>query len=115
MGVIDIVLTHGAIFVAEGDPQDPSPVRGGLVGMLAVIVLPHFITGALCAEEVCWWVEPRYRRRGLGPQLLGVATDWAGQEGATMLKMVAPAGSDVGRFYETVGFTAVETAYQKRL
>lgn len=83
--------------------------------MLAIVVLPHPITGRLYADELAWWVEPRFRRGRIGPTMLKHAEAWARQKGATVLKMVAPAGTDVGRFYEATGYRAVETAYQKRL
>jgi GNAT superfamily N-acetyltransferase len=113
--LIDQVLAHGAIFVVEVDPRDPSLPRGELVAMIAIVLFPHPITGRVYADELAWWVEPKYRRGRIGPKLLRRAEDWARQNGASMLKMVAPHGTDVGRFYEARGFTAVETAYQKRL
>jgi GNAT superfamily N-acetyltransferase len=88
---------------------------GGLVGMIALFCAPHPITGEPYADELCWWVEPAYRRGNLGLKLLRCAERWATTKGATMLKMVAPEGTDIGRFYERVGYRAVETAYQKRL
>lgn len=112
--LIDMVMAHGTVFVVEVDPRTAG-ARGELVAMLALALLPHPITGRLYADELCWWVEPRYRRGRIGPKLLRHAETWARQQGASMLKMVAPAGTDVGRFYEAVGYRAVETAYQKRL
>lgn len=110
--LIVTVLEHGAILVAEF--EDPAgPIRP-LVGMLALCAFPHPIAGEPYADEVCWWVEPDHRH-GLGPALLGAAEEWIRHHGVDLVKMVAPAGSNIGRFYERAGYSALETAYVKRL
>lgn len=106
--LIDNVLVLGTVFVAER--QDKA-----VVGMLAIVALPHPLTGRLYAEEIAWWVEPEHRGGLLGPKMLRVAEEWATRKGANMIKMVAPTRGDVGRFYEVVGYQAVETAYFKRI
>jgi GNAT superfamily N-acetyltransferase len=105
-GLIHLVLEHGAAFVAEDGPT--------LVGMIGLIAGPHPLTGEPYADEVCWWVEPGERARGVGPRLLQAAETWAETNGLDMLKMAAPEGSDVGRFYILKGYEAVETIYMKR-
>lgn len=114
--LIDQVLTFGAIFVAE----ETGPGRYGrtalkLTGMLAIVVVPHPLTGRNYAEEIAWWVEPEHRIGRVGPNLLRSAEEWATTKGANMCKMVAPEGSSVGGFYERLGYQPVETAYLKRL
>jgi len=113
--LIKTILEHGTVFIAEERLQlDGLAPAMTAVGMLALCVFNHPIAGEPYADEVCWWVEPLHRR-GLGPALLGAAELWARQKGVGMLKMVAPAGSAVGRYYERQGFLALETAYVKRL
>jgi GNAT superfamily N-acetyltransferase len=60
-------------------------------------------------------MEPEFRRGRHAYQLLCAAEDWATRQGLGCLKMVAPAGSHIGTFYERAGFTAVETTWQKFL
>lgn len=112
------VLEHGVVLVAEYLPSSFEAVYAEatpeLVGMLGLCAFPHPIAGEPYADEVCWWVEPSHRQ-GLGPALLGAAEEWTTRNGITLLKMVAPAGSSVGRFYERLGYQALETAYVKRL
>lgn len=105
--LVSTVLEAGVIFVAEAD--------GGLVGMIALVALVHPINGRRYAEELTWWVEPEYRRSTIGPKLLGSAEDWARQNGCQGLKMVAPANSSIGTFYERRGYVLVESAYHKSL
>jgi GNAT superfamily N-acetyltransferase len=103
--------THGGagtILVAEG-------VDGQLAGMLAIVVVPHLLSGQLYADEIAWFVRPRYRSGLVGPRLLRAAEHWAMQNRANLIRMVAPQGTDVGRFYEKAGYAAVETSYSKRL
>lgn len=86
-----------------------------IVGMLAIVKLNHPISGKPYAEEIAWWVEPEHQGMGSGRMLLERAEAWARENGCSMVKMVAPAGSDVGHFYEKQGYVVVETAYQKDL
>lgn len=112
------VMSLGVILVAEVEPGGPRWTQGAdpspaIVGMIAIVVLPHPLSGVNYAEEVAWWVEPEYRDGTLGPRMLRSAEEWATRNRANVVKMVAPAGSDVGRFLEKVGYQAVETAYIK--
>lgn len=107
------VLSMGVILVAEVD-EFPTEKKT-LVGMLAMVALPHVFTGKKLAEEVAWWVEPEHRGGTLGPKMLRQGEEWATRNGANMVKMVAPAGSTVGEFYEHIGYRPVETAYIKSI
>lgn len=109
--MIGVCLTHGVIFVAE----HTGPPNLKLVGMLGVALIEnHPAVGGPCVEEVAWYVEPEHRKGRVGPLLLAAAEAWTTTNRASVLKMVAPHGSDVGRFLERRGYTAVETAYMRR-
>lgn len=105
--LFDLVLEDGGLFVAEVDGQ--------LVGFIAGVVLQHPLTARRFFDELAWWVEPEYRQGRIGPKLLRCAEDFALQRGASVVKMLEPAGSHVGAFYARCGYTAVETAWQKVL
>ena len=83
-----------------------------LVGMMGIIYTPHFLSAEIYASEIFWWVTPGHR--GDGVRLLRAAESWAKERGATKLQMVAP-NERVGRFYDRMGFTRIETSYQKSL
>jgi GNAT superfamily N-acetyltransferase len=105
--ILAVVLEHGVAYVAEE--------AGRLVGMLAVVVAPHPLTGEPYADEVVWWVEPEYRSGSLGPRLLQTVENWTVTKGVTALRMVAPNETAVGKFYERRGYVPIETSYLKRL
>jgi GNAT superfamily N-acetyltransferase len=96
--------TDKVTLVAEQDRK--------IVGMLLVLVHTHFVSGERMAGEVAWWVEPEYR--GCGLKLLKAAEQWAREQGAVKFSMVAPS-EDVECLYQRLGFTKVETAYQRTL
>lgn len=90
--------------------------EGPCFGMLAIVASPHPISGALYADEVVWWIDPSHRgAMRAGPKLLRAAENWARDRNCNMVKMVAPHGSTVGRFYERLGYEPVESAYAKVL
>lgn len=125
--LVDKVLEIGVIFVAErqfdidvatGTPATADTIATmeavELVGMLAIVILPHLFTGLPFGDEIAWWVEPEHRGNGrIAYKLLRSAEEWATRNGANMVKMSAPAGSTVGAFYERMGYRPVETAFIK--
>jgi GNAT superfamily N-acetyltransferase len=117
--VVALILSlgdQGIILVAEA-PGSPTGGMGDypacLVGAIALIGVPHPLSGRSFADEVAWWVRPSLRGALVGPQLLVAGENWALGKGLSMIKMIAPIPSSVGRFYESRGYTAVETAYVK--
>lgn len=96
---------EAAILVAEhGDT---------LIGMIGLVMFEHHISGELVAGEVCWWVEPE-ARGSAGVRLLKAAERWARDRHAVALQMIAPT-EDVACIYQALGYTPVETTYQRNL
>jgi GNAT superfamily N-acetyltransferase len=106
--LVEACLRLGTVLVLERNPQH-------LVGFLALLITPHHVTGQPTATEVAWWVNPEDRLGSEGVRLLHAAEQWARDQGATRLHMIAPAGSPVGRLYERRGYAALETAYVRTL
>lgn len=105
--LIALVLQLGVIFVAEVD--------GRIEAMLAIAALTHPLTGERYADEQVWWVEPEHRHSSIGPRLLNAAEAWAVEQDLAFVKMIAPAGSDVGAYYVRRGYVEIETVFQKQL
>ena len=105
--LVALVDQIGQVYVAE--------VLGEVVGMIAVLPLPHPADGRMYADEVAWWVEPEHRTGRIGPQLLRAVEDWSRDQGLFMVKVTAPANTAVGVFYRRAGYLEVETAYVKVL
>lgn len=88
---------------------------GGLVGMIALWVYAHPMSGERVASELVWWVNPD-ARGSLGVRLVRRAEQWARAQGAAVLQMIAPQHAPrVGDVYRALGFDAIETSYQRRL
>jgi hypothetical protein len=96
----------GVIFVVEVD--------GNAVGMLGGHIFDHPMLDAIVASEVAWWVDMAHRGR-VGVKLLAAFEQWARDHGATHVEMVSPDSDSVGRFYERVGYSRIETAYLRRV
>lgn len=85
---------------------------GEAVGMIGFYVYPHFLSGEIVAGEIFWWMEPEHR--GAGKQLLRAAEDEARKCGAKSMQMIAP-DPRVGKLYERIGYSYVESTYQRDL
>lgn len=106
--LIAAVLEKGVVFVDELED-------GTIIGMIGLAALSHLLTGRLYADEIVWWVEPEHRKTRAAYRLLCAAEEWATRNELSVLKMVAPAGSNIGTFYERTGYELVESAYQKTI
>lgn len=105
--LVDACRTQGVVYVAEVDKQ--------VVGMIAGMPVVAALTGELMVDEIVWWVDPEQRAGRVGPMLLKALEAWTYKIDAVVLKMVAPAGSQVGQYLGRHGYTAVEVAYMKRM
>jgi len=106
--LIENVVQLGVIFIAE-------EAVDGIVGMLAALQVRSTEGGYNYCDELAWFVAPEYRKTGIGLFLMQAMEKWARQQGLYLCKMVAPAGSRIGQLYESLDYTALETAYIKRL
>ena len=89
-----------------------SSAGGALTGLLLAVVYENPFSGDLTGSELAWWVEPEARGDGL--RLLKAAEAWAIDAGATRMQMVAP-NERVGALYKRLGYTPLETAFQRSL
>ena len=87
---------------------------GDVVGMLAATTYVQPMSGETIATEIAWWMEPQARGSRAALRLLASAETWAKDKGATKFQMIAPT-DHVGQFYERLGFTRIETHYQRSL
>ena len=91
---------------------------GEVCGCIAAHAYPSFVSGQLCVGELFWWVSPEFRV-GLGfssPgfRLLRGLEQWAREIGAQWLQLTAST-PELERAYEAMGFTKVESDFQKKL
>lgn len=90
--------------------------EGQIIGTMAAVIVCHPLLGPY-ADEVFWQIVPAWRAAvfNVAPLLLGTLHGWATAEGLGHIRMTAPAGSGLGRFYERHGYVEVETSYAARL
>jgi GNAT superfamily N-acetyltransferase len=97
-----IELVNGAVFV-NGDEE-----LSGAIGLLKFV---HHFSGKLTVGECFFFVDPA-ARGSLGVRLLTAAKQWAIEQGATTLQLVAPEGATrVEAFYQALHCTPLERAY----
>lgn len=107
--LIAFLLTsdNGALFVLD--------VGGQVAGMVGMTVVPNHLSGELQGSEVAFYVEPDYRRGRAALRLLDAAEQWAVDQGARALQMIAPPGSMAGTLYERRGYQVLETVWTRRV
>jgi len=104
--LVPLIMQFGVLFVALRDDV--------LIGALAMVVQPSYMSNDTFAEEVAWWVNPEERGTA-GLRLVDAALVWCSQHKVDVVKMSTPYGTEVGRVLERRGFEAVEIAFLKRL
>lgn len=105
--VVQQLLALGVVLVAVGDD-------GGLVGMLAGLAYPHYLTGRQTASETAWWVEPSVRGAAIARDLLRAFEAWAVTQGAVVVEL-GSRHERLDRFYGRLGYAPVERVFQKEL
>jgi hypothetical protein len=98
------LIEFGRIFVAANKDDVP-------VGLIAGAIVIEPLTGENYAEGVIWYVDASARGGDTGRNLLGSFKEWASTNGATVVKMSAPAGSPVGRLLESLSYIPLETHF----
>ena len=85
--------------------------------MAGAFIYPHFFNvQTMIAQELFWWVNELQRGTGVAMKLMHGLEDWARDKGAKTLIMTAMSGlGDVGKIYESKGYTPRENTYFKDL
>ena len=97
------IVTERKRFVAEDEGQVAGTVSGGDADS----------TGA--AAMTAMWVDPRFRRRGVGDILVKTVLEWARAEGfSRMFLWVTDGNRNAERLYERNGFRRTGAAQEVR-
>jgi GNAT superfamily N-acetyltransferase len=90
---------------------------GDVVGVVQVIVFPHFQhTGGWCCELESVHVRDDWRSRGVGAALLAAAEVIARGEGCYRIQLTSRnVRTDAHRFYEANGYVAMSQGFKKLL
>lgn len=106
--LLERLITSGDDSIVLVGEQD-----GRLTGMVGMVAFAHHISAERVAGEVFWYAAPD-ARGSTGIRLLKAAERWARERGAKVFQMIAPTAK-VGQIYAALGFSPVETTYQKAL
>jgi GNAT superfamily N-acetyltransferase len=90
--------------------------EGEIVGVLAGVVVPHFFNHKfLLFNEFMWYVRPEFRGTGGGLRLYRAAYDRCKEYGISRMVFghTKHMKKDFIRIYEKLGFTYLETHYEK--
>lgn len=104
--VTEQLLAVGVVFVAERD--------GDLIGMLAGLAYPHYMTSRQTASESAWWVEPSARGARIAHALLDAFESWAQARGAQCVE-IGSWHPRLDRFYQRLGYAPGERIFRKEL
>jgi GNAT superfamily N-acetyltransferase len=82
--------------------------------MLAGCTSPFLLGEGLIANELAWWVSPKYRSTGIGKELVLSFENWAKDQGCSFISMSC-LDDNLGNFYEKQNYKLFERAYLKVL
>jgi GNAT superfamily N-acetyltransferase len=83
-------------------------------GMLLALTMPFLWGTKRTATEMAWWVEPEYRKSGLGTELIGFFHAWAEDKGCSAITLTS-IDSKMNKLYDKLGFKLCEQTYIKEL
>lgn len=102
---------HGIVQIALDDGQ--------LVGMIALMLGPSPVNpGYIIASEVAFYVDPEYRKKGVGKVLLKQAEKVAKQQSVSLMSMVLLQHNSPGvaeEVYAKSGYDEIERVFVKEL
>jgi len=82
------------------------------IGMLAATITPFTFGVVNMGVETAWWVEPGYRGKLAGKELLDAFEQWAQACGCS-LAVVSCLDKQVSKYLEKRGYTLKESGYLK--
>lgn len=84
-------------------------------GFIAGFITPFHFGDIVQATEVAWWVEPEYRKEGVGDKLLEAFEYWAKNKMGCAVVTMAGLDDKLNKFYEKKGYLLSEFIYSKEL
>lgn len=81
--------------------------------MLGAAISPSLYSKDRVATEVFWWVNPEFRKEGIGNELLSAFEYWAKQIAKADMIAVSTLNDSVEELYLKKGYKAVEKTYMK--
>lgn len=90
-----------------------------VVGIAGALLYPmYFSPDSLVAQELWWWLTPKSRGSGAGAKMFKQIEDWAKENGAAAVFMIALEDSrakKMERLYARAGFRPMERTFIKEV
>jgi ribosomal protein S18 acetylase RimI-like enzyme len=100
------------VLLAQNPEPDGKPI--GLVEASLSGLHPVFDRRRLLHIHAIY-VEPGYRRQGIGRQLMQAAMQWGREQGCAQIALSVLAGNPASKFYEALGFEIFELEMRRNL
>jgi ribosomal protein S18 acetylase RimI-like enzyme len=100
------------VLLAQNSEPDSEPI--GLVEASLTELHPLFARRRLLHIHAIY-VEPGYRRQGIGRQLMQAAMRWGREQGCAQIALSVLAGNPASKFYEALGFEVFELEMRRNL
>jgi GNAT superfamily N-acetyltransferase len=84
-------------------------------GMILATTLPFLWGTKRTATEMAWWVEPKYRKQGIGGMLIEAFEDWAKEKGCVAITLTSLDDTKVEKLYDKLGYKLCEQTYIKEI
>jgi N-acetylglutamate synthase-like GNAT family acetyltransferase len=108
-----LAFTRGLIQNPAAKVLVAEDAQGLVIGVLAMIVSTHYLSGEMVGVELIWYVEPEYRGQA-SLELFWAAEKEAKKMGAVRMQFTAP-NEKVGEIYKRLHYTQLEVGYQRSL
>lgn len=83
-------------------------------GMLLAMTMPFVWGKVQTATEMAWWVEPEYRKNGVGTALINAFQEWAAEKECKAITLTS-LDSSVDKLYDRLGYKLCEQTYIKEI
>ena len=114
---VDTVTHFTRYLLDEGIVMYAEDIKGEIVALMLVIIAPFPMNHHhLCATEWVFYVDPAYRRGGLGVKLIAQAEQILKERRVkffTMVSLTNVTPEAANKLYETLGFEHSETNFTK--
>lgn len=102
--VVDFLTSEDKVILIDSEKR----------GFIAGLITPFIFSTNRVATEFGWWVEPEYRKTGLGKALIEAFQSWAKDNDCSMVTLTS-LNEDVGKLFERAGYSLYERSYFKEI
>jgi GNAT superfamily N-acetyltransferase len=85
---------------------------GEVVAVGAVEVVPWLFTELMIARELAVYVTPKYRKKGIGKDIIAAIEFWASKVGCQFVQL-STLRKDCDKLYKELGYEITESIYLK--